>query len=267
MFRSSQSNQLPSIDLTGQVAIVTGGGSGIGRACTSALRAAGANVVAVDLRFSGELEMGETADIGSSLLEARGDVSSEEDVRRLFANVIAAHGRIDALVNSAGVIEHVKRTIDQDLADWERVMSVNAKGTFLCCREAGRSMVSQRSGAIVNIGSVAGLVGIPASNAYGPSKAAVAHMTRSLACEWARFGVRVNCVAPGYIDAPMAHELFDGNLAAQEAALKRVPMARLGSADEIANVVLFLCSPLSSYVTGTVLPVDGGWTVFGGASR
>ena len=124
-------------------------------------------------------------------------------------------------------------------------------------------MLAQRSGAIVNIASVAGLVGIPGSNAYGPSKAAVAQMTRSLACEWARFGVRVNAVAPGYVDAPMAHELFR-NPHTQEAALSRVPMRRLGATAEIAAAVAFLCSPLAGYITGAVLPVDGGWSAFGG---
>jgi NAD(P)-dependent dehydrogenase (short-subunit alcohol dehydrogenase family) len=180
---------------------------------------------------------------------------------------VVTHGRVDALINSAGILEPVRRTIDQTVADWDRVIAVNARGTFLCCREAGRAMLAQRSGAIVNIGSVAGLLGIPASNAYGPSKAAVAHMTRSFACEWARFGIRVNCLAPGYVDAPMASELFGGDPQALAAALKRVPMGRLGTAQEIAHVALFLCSPLASYVTGAVIPVDGGWLAFGGASR
>ncbi|HVL59472.1 MAG TPA: SDR family oxidoreductase, partial [Burkholderiaceae bacterium] len=129
------------------------------------------------------------------------------------------------------------------------------------------AMLPAGAGAIVNIGSVAGLIGIPASNAYGPSKAALAHLTRSLACEWARRGIRVNCIAPGYIDTGMARGLFGTGGSLQRKAIERVPMARLGEPSEIASVALFLCSPLSSFITGAVIPVDGGWSAFGGPSR
>jgi NAD(P)-dependent dehydrogenase (short-subunit alcohol dehydrogenase family) len=250
-------------DLTGRVAVVTGAASGIGSACCKEFLALGASVVGADVCVS---PPSVPAD-GGRYRHVTCDVASEEAVRRLFAEVASLHGQVDMLVNSAGVMEQVRRTVDQAADEWDRVMSINARGTFLCCREAGRMMLARRSGSIVNIGSVAGLIGIPASNAYGPSKAAVTHMTRSLACEWARFGVRVNCLAPGYVDAPMAAELFGGDQAAQAAALKRVPMARMGTAEEIAGVALFLCSAQASYVTGAVIPVDGGWLAFGGASR
>lgn len=247
------------LDFQRRVAVVTGAASGIGLACCRELLRRGAVVVGADLH---------TPDVSTpSYHHVRCDVAEEADVVKLFESVRTIHGRVDTLVNSAGILEPMHRTVDQTVADWDRVMSVNARGTFLCCREAGRTMLAQRGGAIVNIGSVGGLLGLPASNAYGPSKAAIAHMTRSLACEWARFGIRVNCLAPGYVDAPMSAELFSGDADALAGALKRVPMGRLGTAEEIAQVALFLCSPLASYVTGAVVPVDGGWLAFGGASR
>ncbi|UQR68096.1 SDR family oxidoreductase [Bradyrhizobium sp. C-145] len=227
----------------------------MGLACCDELLRRGAAVVGADLNAP--------AFSTPSYHHLRCDLAAEADVVELFERVMAIHGRVDAPINNAGILEPLQRTVDQTVADWDRVISVNARGIFLCCREAGRRMLARRSGAIVNIGSVAGLLGMPASNAYGPSKAAVAHTTRSLACEWARFSIRVNCLAPGYVDAPMSA----GDADALARALKRVPMDRLGTAEEIAQVALFLCSPVASYVTGAVTSVDGGCLAFGGASR
>jgi NAD(P)-dependent dehydrogenase (short-subunit alcohol dehydrogenase family) len=255
------SSTCPStIRLQHQVVLITGGAGGIGRSCADTFAAAGAEVVVADLRAA------EGPDASAPEV-IRCDVTREADVVGLFAQTLTRYGRIDALVNCAGVLEPVARTVDQELSAWERVIDVNLKAAFLVCREAGRAMLQRGSGAIVNIGSVAGLVGIPASTAYGPSKAALAHLTRNLACEWARRGIRVNCIAPGYVDTGMARGLFGTDEALQGMALKRVPMARLGEPTEIASVALFLCSPLASFVTGTVIPVDGGWSAFGGPSR
>jgi NAD(P)-dependent dehydrogenase (short-subunit alcohol dehydrogenase family) len=193
------------------------------------------------------------------------DISSEAGVDAMIADAVARLGQLDILVNNAGLAEPIARTVDQELADWERVIDVNLRGTYLACRAFGRHVLPRRvGGAIVNIGSVAGLGGIPSSNGYGVSKAAVAHLTRNLACEWATKGIRVNCVAPGYIEAPMAIEMFANVHVDRSRIEQRLPMQRLGQADEIAAAVSFLVSKDASYITGVTLPVDGGWCAYGG---
>jgi NAD(P)-dependent dehydrogenase (short-subunit alcohol dehydrogenase family) len=245
------------------VALVTGGASGIGKACAAQLRARGFRVAVADLAVTGGGIDAQAADAQLAL-----DVTDEAAVADAVSRVTSAWGRLDAWVNAAGVVEAVRRTVDQPLADWQRVLDVNLKGTYLCCREAGRAMLALgRGGSIVNIGSVAAMVGIPGSTAYGPAKAAVATLTRNLAVEWARAGIRVNCVAPGYIETPMSAELFGDDPAVRDASLRRVPMRRLGQPDDIANAVVFLCSEQARYVTGVTLPVDGGWSALGAPAR
>lgn len=250
------------LGLKGRFAVVTGGASGIGLACTHALQAAGARVLSADRSHApGDF------DVASPIAMAHCDVADEDSVATTVARALQAWGRLDIWVNSAGVLEAVHRTVDQDLADWEQVMSINLKGTFIGCREAGRAMLAQGGGCVVNIGSVAGMVGLPGSTAYGPGKAAVATLTRNLACEWARGGVRVNCIAPGYIQTPMSRALFADDAASQEMNLRRVPMRRMGEPEDIARAILFLCSDAARYITGVTLPVDGGWSASAGSGR
>lgn len=249
--------------LAGKTALVTGAAGGIGLAIAHRLATDGARVAIADLRAERLTDaLKQLPGAGVSLVA---DISSEVGVDRMIAEAEERLGPLDILVNNAGVAEPIVRTIDQKLSDWERVMDVNLRGTFLACRAfAARALPRRSGGAIVNIGSVAGLGGIPSSNGYGVSKAAIAHLTRNLACEWAVKGIRVNCVAPGYIKAPMSAEMFAESRVDRGRIEQRLPMQRLGAADEIAAVVAFLVSEDASYVAGVVLPVDGGWCAYGG---
>lgn len=249
--------------LDGRTALVTGAAGGIGLAIARRLAADGARVVIAD-RDAARLQTAIT-ELPDDAVALVADISSEAGVDAMIADAVARLGQLDILVNNAGLAEPIARTVDQQLADWERVIDVNLRGTYLACRAFGRHVLPRRvGGAVVNIGSVAGLGGIPSSNGYGVSKAAVAHLTRNLACEWASKGIRVNCVAPGYIEAPMAVEMFANVHVDRSRIERRLPMQRLGQADEIAGAVSFLVSKDASYITGVTLPVDGGWCAYGG---
>lgn len=249
------------IDLAGKTALVTGAASGIGFAIASRLAAAGARVVINDLdpRLAGQA----AHRIGRDALAVAGDVSDADCVDNMVTTVRKL-APIDILVNNAGVAQPLVSIARLDPDDWQRVIDVNLRGTYLVSRAVCREMKAARAGAIVNIASIAGLTGFPASHAYGVSKAGIVMLTRTLACEFARHGVRVNAVAPGVVEAPMLDRMTgDGEHLA--AVVARVPLGRLGTGDEIGNSVAFLCSDLAAYITGAVLPVDGGWLAFGGA--
>ncbi len=191
-----------------------------------------------------------------------GDVSDEDSAKRLVASAAEHLGGLDGLVNNAGIAEPIKGTMRQQTEDWRRVIDVNLQGVFLMSRETAKCM--KEGGSIVNIASVAGLVGLPASNAYGVSKAGVVMMTRTMACDLARFGIRVNAIAPGFIQAPMAEVMTNQVSYDTDAIVRRVPLGRPGNAPEVANAAAFLLSGLASFITGAVVPVDGGMSAFGG---
>jgi NAD(P)-dependent dehydrogenase (short-subunit alcohol dehydrogenase family) len=251
-------------DLAGRKALVTGAAGGIGLAIARRFLAQGAAVGVADRDVDG-LTRAFAQSLTSNTCVLVGDVSLEVEAEALVSRAVDEMGCLDILINNAGISEPVVATVDQSLNDWQRVIDVNLRGVYLMSRAFGRHVLGRAGrGAIVNISSIAGLQGHPASNAYGVSKAGIAHMTKSMAVEWARRGVRVNCVAPGLTDAPMAQALFDEGID-RERLLKRIPMRRLGDADEIADSVMFLASEAASYITGVVIPVDGGWSSYGGA--
>ncbi len=242
--------------LEGRVAVVTGGGQSLGLEISRALRAAGAQMVIAEIND----ETGPDAAEELQGTFVKTDVTDPESVREMVRTVVSEHGRIDVLVNNAGVVHNIPSEEVPD-EEWRKVISVNLDGVFWCCREVGKAMLERGSGAIVNVASMSGMV----SNhpqpqaAYNASKAGVITLTKSLAGEWASRGVRVNCVSPGYIRTPLT-ELGMSKSEWAEVWLASTPMGRLAEPQEIAPAVLYLASDAASYATGTNLVVDGGYT-------
>lgn len=256
------------IDLSGRTALVTGAAGGIGLAICHTFAQQGADVVLADRdgdRLDAAMAELTAHHPGRGFNAVTGDIGAPDGPDAICADALTKAGRIDVLVNNAGVGEPIVRTIDQDLDAWQRVMDINLRGVFLMSRAVGRHILGRSgSGAIVNIASIAGLMGVPSSNAYAVSKAGVAHLTRTLASEWAGRGLRVNAIAPGYIETGLALGMFADVGIDRSKLEKRLPMRRMGAPAEIASAAAFLASDAASYVSGVVLPVDGGWTGFGG---
>lgn len=246
--------ELFSVD--GKVAVVTGASSGLGERFARVLHAGGATVV-VGARRVERLEA-LAAELGDRIVPVPCDVAIDDDCARL---IDAAGDRIDLLVNNAGIggpvpAEH--ETLDR----WRQVVDVNLTGLFALSQLAGRKMLEQRSGSIINIASVLGLVGsAPIKQAaYCATKGAVVNLTRELGCQWARKGVRVNAIAPGWFPSEMTNDDMFGNPDSMDFLVRNTPMGRGGAEDELDGALLFLASDASRFVTGVTIPVDGGWT-------
>lgn len=244
----------------GSVAIVTGGADGIGWAAAQRLAQEVEHVVIADLHA--DRAAARADELGPAHAGCGVDVAAEAEVAALIASALQRYGRIDVLVNNAGIAGKSLPTVEQTADAFDRVLGVHLRGTFLASREAGRAMLAQGSGSIVNLASIAGLGGIPERNAYGAAKAGIAAMTRSMACEWARDGVRVNAVAPGYVRTALVDALEREGTLDTAAIRARTPLGRLAAPAEIAEVIAFLASPRASFVTGTTLAADGGWLAF-----
>jgi NAD(P)-dependent dehydrogenase (short-subunit alcohol dehydrogenase family) len=251
----------PRYDFTDQVALVTGGSSGMGLATAQAFVEAGAAVVLADinedtLRAATD---GLTA-AGHQALGVTCDVSSEDQVAAMVDRTIAAFGRLDMAFNNAGIQAPPTDAADEPAETFDRVNAINLRGVWACMKHELRQMRSQSSGAIVNCSSLGGLVGLPGRAAYHASKHGVIGLTRSAALEYAPRGIRINAVCPGTIETPMVTEMIaKGELSVPDAVANQ-PIGRLGRADEIAAAVLWLCSPGASLIVGVALPVDGGYT-------
>lgn len=242
--------------LAEKVAIVTGAGRGIGRAVALALAAQGAKVV---VNYSRSAEAAEEVvnkilGFGGEAIAVQADVANATQVDALLTQTKEKFGKVDILVNNAGITRDklIQRMTEED---WDSVLDTNLKGTFLCCKAVARLFVNQRGGIIVNIGSVNGKVGAAGQSNYSASKAGMIGLTKSLAKELGGRNVRVNAVAPGFIETEMTGGLKEEF---KDAVIKQIPLARLGSAEDVAGVVLFLCSDAASYIQGEVITVDGG---------
>jgi len=246
-------------ELAGRIAIVTGAGSGIGRAIAHRFAAAGAAVVAADLNLAAAEET--ATSFPEQIVPYQVDVTDEPSVQRLVQATLERFGQIDILVNNAG-IGTTKDIVETDLEEWERVFAVNVRGVFLCCKHALPSMLARRHGVIINMGSVAGLIGIPQRAAYCASKGAVVTLTKQIAVAYVKQGIRCNCICPGTVDTPWVERLVAQTPdpeAARRALEARQPMGRLIRPDEVAAAALYLASDEAAAVTGSILVVDGGW--------
>jgi len=241
-----------------RIAVITGAAGGIGRELTRLFAEDGATVIAVDLPGSGVAQA--VAALGDRHSSYDCDVSVETEVIKMFRDIDARFGQVDVLVNNAALGPTMMSTVDTDLAGFQKAIGVNLLGPFALAREAARRM--KRGAAIVNIASLAGILGNPKRNAYAASKAALISLTKSLACEWAKDGIRVCAVAPGYVRTPMVAELERTGKADLAAVRRRIPVGRMARPDEIASVAHFLASARARYITGAALVVDGGWMSF-----
>jgi len=248
-----------SLSLDGKVAVVTGAGRGLGQACALTLAEAGADLALV-ARSSDQLE--ETARLvkehGRRALIVPADVTDEDAVEAVAAEVVERFGRVDILVNNAGMA-HVAPLLELTLQDLRQVMDVNVIGAFLCTRAFGAHMVAQRKGVIINIASVAGINGEPELTAYCASKGALIAFTRALAVEWARHGVTVNAIAPGYFRTDLNKQALD-DVKVGPKIVAHIPLRRVGQPEELGPLVVYLASDAAAFMTGSVVVLDGGQT-------
>jgi NAD(P)-dependent dehydrogenase (short-subunit alcohol dehydrogenase family) len=246
-------------DLTGRKALVTGGGRGIGRVLALALAEAGCDISILEIDMkNAESAVKDLHRLGRKGIAFRADVTRREQVDKAFAETVKELGRLDICVNNAG-ISIQKPAEEMPEEDWDSILDINLKGVFLCCQAAARIMIRQRQGIIINIASMSGTaVNVPQKQAaYNASKAGVAMLSRSLAVEWAQFGIRVNSISPGYMKTEMTMSSMTGLFPTWESL---TPMGRLGAPEELRGAVVYLASDASSYMTGHDLVVDGGYT-------
>ncbi len=251
--------KLARFDLSGKVAIVTGGCSGLGIAFSEALAEAGANIVVADV-LVGAPQCQDACSglekLGVKVLPVKCDVTNPEDVDNLVATAVRELGKVDILVNSAGIFGENKRVVDMSPENWDRVIAVDLRGSFLCCRAVANEMIKRNEGKIINISSASSFKALPGMAAYAAAKAAIIMLTKTLALELARYNIQVNTLSPGYFLTPLNRDFFE-----TEGGKKLIsgwPMRRPGNTDELKGIIIYLASPASNYTSGSEILVDGG---------
>lgn len=254
---------LDKFSLQGQVGIVTGGGQGLGKAFSVAFAEAGADVVIAEMNpETGPKTAEEIQALGRRSLFVATDVTKRESIQAMVAKTVEEFGKIDFLMNNAGIVKWLEAEKNTD-DDWLAVINVNLNGLFYCCQEVGKQMIKQGGGRIINIASMSGLiVNYPQNQAsYNTSKAAVIHLTKSLATEWAKYNIRVNSISPGYMEGPLAAPLMK-DPAYGPVWMGNTPMGRPGKPEELCGVAVLLASEASSFMTGSNVVIDGGYTAW-----
>jgi NAD(P)-dependent dehydrogenase (short-subunit alcohol dehydrogenase family) len=255
-------------DLTGQTVLVTGAARGLGKAMAKGFVAAGADVAVADIDGAAAARTAqELAAAGTKCYAIEVDVADLQSVTDMTRTVVEKWGKIDVLVNNAG-IGHNAPAEEMEKSDWDRVIAVNLTGVFLCAQSVGREMIRRKQGNIINVSSMSSLVAnYPQPQiAYNASKAGVNMVTKSLASEWAQYGIRVNAIAPGYMKTALTKPFFDdpevsAKWDTQENWVRPTPLQRVGNPDELVGTILYLASDASSFVTGHILVIDGGYTI------
>jgi len=246
-------------DLSNKVSIVTGGSRSIGLELATVLANAGSDIVIVNRNASeGDEAARKIRENGSSAISIPADVSSKDAIEEMVEKTLKQYGRIDVLVNCAGVIVR-KPAIETTEKDWDYTMEINLKGLFLCCRAVGKQMIQQKRGKIINISSVAATFGLMNRAPYCASKAGVTQLTRALSMEWATYGICVNAIGPGIIRTVLNDPYIKSDPERYEKMINKIPLGRFGKPEDLAGAALFLASNASDYLTGQTLYVDGGY--------